>query len=181
MRARHIAAAAAAALTLAALTAPAAVSASAPAACSENDLTLRAEPSDTSDGVIKVSVRNDSGRACTVDVAPTVTYGDLDGAAQPRPATEAGSYELAAHASAYAAVRSLAASSDSADRPEQPPTVPSLRVAASPEQSGRGFQAMTLGAPTGLPVWEPVTTPWEASAARAEQVVQDQTSGWFQA
>ncbi|MER5951509.1 DUF4232 domain-containing protein [Streptomyces sp. NPDC001904] len=176
MRARHIAAAAAAALSLAALTAPAAVSAT-PAACGENDLTLRAEPSDDSDGVIKLSVRNESGRACTVDVAPTVTYGDLDGAAQPRPATKSGTYELAAHATAYAAVRSLAAT----DSDEQPRTVPSLRVAASPDQSGRGFQAMTLGAPTGIQVWEPVTTPWMASPARAAQVIEDQTAGWFQA
>lgn len=179
MRARHIAAAAATALSLAALTAPAAVSAAAPAACGENDLTLRAEPSDDSDGVIKLSVRNDSDRACTVDVAPTVTYGDLDGAAQPRPATKSGTYELAAHSTAYAALRSLAATDT--DSGEQPPTVPSLRVAASPDQSGRGFQAITLGAPTGIQVWEPVTTPWLASPARAEKVIEDQTAGWFQA
>ncbi|MEU6840267.1 DUF4232 domain-containing protein [Streptomyces sp. NPDC046716] len=177
MRARHIAAAATATLTLAVLSAPAAVSATAPAACGENGLTLRAQPSDDSEGVIGLSVRNDSDRACTVDVAPTVTYGDLDGAAQPRPATESGTYELAPHATAYAAVRSLAAT----DTDDQPPTVPSLRVAASPDQSGRGFQAMTLGAPTGIQVWEPVTTPWMASPARAERVIEDQTAGWFQA
>ncbi|MBO1332910.1 DUF4232 domain-containing protein [Streptomyces sp. VRA16 Mangrove soil] len=177
MRARHLSAVAAAALTLTALTAPAAVSAGRPAVCSENDLTVRAEPSDDTEGVVMLSVRNDSAKACAIAGAPTVTYGDLDGAAQPRPVPH-GDHRLAAHATAYAAVRSLAATEDAEN---QGAVVTSIKVAASPDQGGRGFQAMTLGAPAGLRVWEPVTTPWLSSTAHAEQVVRDETEGWFAA
>ncbi|MYW66980.1 DUF4232 domain-containing protein [Streptomyces sp. SID8379] len=180
MGVRHVTAAAAAALALTAGVAPVAF-AGAPAAtpaalprCAELDLTVRAEPSDATDGVLMLSVRNDTAKDCVVDRVPTVTYGELDGAALPVPAVPHGGRTLGAHDTVYAAVRSL---SDSDDAAEQARVVTSVRVAASPDQDGRAFQALTLGAPAGLEVWEPVTTQWQPSATRAEEVLHAEVTG----
>ncbi|MCX3062832.1 DUF4232 domain-containing protein [Streptomyces beihaiensis] len=177
MRPRHALAVAAAAFCLAALAAPVGAAAepvSAPR-CAEKDLTLRAAPSDDTDGsgTIKLSVRNDSSRACLVDRVPTVTYGDLDGAALPVPASPHRARTLAAHTTAYAEVRSLTAS-DGAEK--QAPTVMYVTVAAAPDQQGHRFQVLDLGAPAGLPVWEPVTTLWQTSPSRADRVLHQQAT-----
>lgn len=182
MRARHVTAATAAALALTALGSLAAVAApgvadASPVAlvrCAEKDVTVRAEPSDDSDGVLKLSVRNDSAKACLVDRVPTVTYGDLDGAALPLPTVPHAGYTLAAHASAYAAVRSV---SDSDDAKDEARTVLYVTVAAVPDHDGSRFQALALGSPAGVHVWEPVTTLWQSSPARAGQVLQEETTG----
>ncbi|WP_338693286.1 DUF4232 domain-containing protein [Streptomyces sp. Q6] len=180
MRVRHVTAATAAALALTALAAPAAlagpsgaISAALPR-CAENDLTVRATPSDDNDGVIKLSVRNNAAKPCLVDRVPTITYGDLDGAALPLPSMPHAGHKLGGHDTAYAAVRSL---SDSDDADEQARTVMFVTVTAVPDHDGRRFQALTLGAPAGLRVWEPVTTLWQDSPARAEQVLQEEITG----
>ncbi|MFJ9038719.1 DUF4232 domain-containing protein [Streptomyces sp. NPDC102406] len=175
--ARPVVAAAVAAVALISLAIPAAwagPSAAKPAPCAEKDLTVRAEPSDDSDGVLRLSVRNDSARACLVDRVPTVTYGDLDGAALPVPALPHAGRELAGHSTAYAAVRSL---SDSKDAEEEARTVLSVHVAAVPDHDGRTFQVLKLGAPAGLRVFEPVTTLWQTSQERAAQVLHEETTG----
>ncbi|MGY0489649.1 DUF4232 domain-containing protein [Streptomyces sp. WG-D5] len=178
MSARHATAAAAAvtaALALTALAAPPALSAPAALArCGENDLTVRAEPSDDSADILKLSVRNDSSKACLVDRVPTVTYGDLDGAALPLPAVPHSGRTLAAHDTAYAAVLSV---SDSDDAEDRAPAVMYVTVTALPDQEGRTFQALTLGSPTGVRVWEPVTTLWQSTSAGAERVLEEQTTG----
>ncbi|MEU6387737.1 DUF4232 domain-containing protein [Streptomyces sp. NPDC046939] len=166
------------AVAVTALAAPVAASSGVSAAtlprCAEKDLTLRAEPSDGSDGVLKLSVRNDSGRACLVDRVPTVTYGDLDGAALPVPAVPHAGRELAAHTTVYAAVRSL---SDAKDAEDEARTVLTVHVVTVPDHDGRTFQALKLGAPAGVRVYEPVTTVWQPSARRAETVLEEQTTG----
>ncbi|NEB81156.1 DUF4232 domain-containing protein [Streptomyces sp. SID14478] len=177
MRARPVTAATVTALALAALAAPAAwtgASAAAPPRCAEKDLTVRAEPSDESADVLKLSVRNDSTRACLVDRVPTVTYGELDGAALPLPTVPHAGHTLAPHSTAYAAVLSVAATDD-ADKEAR--TVMSVNVAAVPDHNGRTFQALKLGSPTGVRVWEPVTTLWQSSPERAAQVLQEETTG----
>ncbi|MET9497985.1 DUF4232 domain-containing protein [Streptomyces sp. NPDC006552] len=177
MRARPATVALAAAVALTALAAPAASAgtpAGKPAPCAEKDLTVRAEPSDGSDGVIALSVRNDAARACLVDGAPTVTYGELDGAALPVPEPRHGGRTLAGHHTLHAAVRSL---SDSEDAEKDARTVMSLHVSAVPDHDGRTFQVLKLGAPAGLRVYEPVTTLWQPSPARAAQVLLEETTG----
>ncbi|MFI7382676.1 DUF4232 domain-containing protein [Streptomyces sp. NPDC049813] len=176
MRARLATVALAAAAALTALAAPTA--SARPTAtlspCAEKDLTVRAEPSDGSDGVIKLSVRNDAGRACLVDRVPTVTYGELDGAALPVPQMRHAGRTLAGHHTLYAAVRSL---SDSKDAEQEARTVLSLHVSAVPDHDGRTFQVLKLGAPAGLRVYEPVTTLWQTSPDRAAEVLLEETTG----
>ncbi|WP_425825154.1 DUF4232 domain-containing protein [Streptomyces fractus] len=186
MRARHVTrhatAAVTAALALSALTVSTAGAAgsatpASPAAlarCGENDVTVRAEPSDDNADILKLSVRNDSSRACLVDRVPTVTYGELDGAALPLSTVPHGGRTLAAHHTAYAAVLSV---SDPQDAKDEAPAVMFVTVAALPDQQGRSFQALTLGSPTGVRVWEPVTTLWQSSAAQARQVLEEETTG----
>ncbi|MFI5658641.1 DUF4232 domain-containing protein [Streptomyces sp. NPDC051684] len=189
MRARHVtrhaAAACVAALALTALAAPTAGAAgsaapAAPAApavlarCGENDVTVRAQPSDDNADILKLSVRNDSSKTCLVDRVPTVTYGDLDGAALPLPLVPHAGRTLAAHDTAYAAVLSV---SDAEDAKDEAPAVMFVTVAAVPDHEGRSFQALTLGSPTGVRVWEPVTTLWQSSASQAQQVLEEQTTG----
>ncbi|MZD10462.1 DUF4232 domain-containing protein [Streptomyces sp. SID5785] len=181
MRARHLTAATTAALALAALTVPAATAAPAdatPAAalprCAEKNLTLRAEPTDDDGDVLRLSLRNDSGRACLVDRVPIVTYGDLDGAAMPLPTVPHAGRTLAAHATAYAAVRSV---TDFDEKEKDVRTVMSVTVSAVPEHHGSTFQALTLGAPTGVRVWSPVTTLWQSSQKEAATVLEEQTTG----
>ncbi|MEV3858934.1 DUF4232 domain-containing protein [Streptomyces sp. NPDC050095] len=177
MRVRTVTAATVASLALTAFAVPAAwadTTAAALPRCAEKDLTVRAAPSDEHDDVLELSVRNDSGRACLVDRVPTVTYGDLDGAAVPLPTVPHAGRTLAAHATAYAAVRSV---SDSEDADAEARTVPTVNVAAVPDHEGHTFAAIKLGAPAGVRVWEPVTTLWQSSPARAVQVLIEQTTG----
>lgn len=183
MRARHVsrhaAAAAVAALTLTALTVPTAgaagsASRAAPERCGENDVTVRARPSDDNADILRLSVRNDSSKACLVDRVPTVTYGELDGAALPLPMVPHAGRTLAAHDTAYAAVLSV---SDPEDAKDEAPAVMFVTVAAVPDHQGRSFQALTLGSPTGVRVWEPVTTLWQSSASKAQKVLVEQTTG----
>ncbi|WP_327658261.1 DUF4232 domain-containing protein [Streptomyces sp. NBC_00483] len=180
MRARHVTrhatAAVTAALALTALTVPTAGAAdsAALARCGENDVTVRAEPSDDNADILKLSVRNDSSKACLVDRVPTVTYGELDGAALPLPTVPHAGRALAAHDTAYAAVLSV---SDPEDAKDEAPAVMYVTVAAIPDLQGRSFQALTLGSPTGVRVWEPVTTLWQSSASGAQQVLEEETTG----
>ncbi|MFJ9128080.1 DUF4232 domain-containing protein [Streptomyces sp. NPDC102340] len=183
MRARHVtrhaAAAVTAALALTALAVPTAGAAgsAAPAAlarCGENDVTVRAEPSEDNADILKLSVRNDSSKACLVDRVPTVTYGELDGAALPLPTVPHAGRTLAAHDTAYAAVLSV---SDPEDAKDEAPAVMYVTIAAIPDHQGRSFQALTLGSPTGVRVWEPVTTLWQSSASHAQQVLEKETTG----
>ncbi|GAA2304619.1 DUF4232 domain-containing protein [Streptomyces kunmingensis] len=184
MRVRRATAATVTAVALTALTASTALVAPAasagtataakPAPCAEKNLTVRAEPSDDSDGVLRLSVRNDSARACLVDRVPTVTYGDLDGAALPVPTVRHAGRSLAPHTTVYAAVLSL---SDSKDADDEARTVMSLHVAAVPDHDGRTFQVLKLGAPAGLAVYDPVTTLWQSSPHRATQVLLEETTG----
>ncbi|MFJ5228055.1 DUF4232 domain-containing protein [Streptomyces sp. NPDC088400] len=167
MRTRPALAAAAAAslaVLLTATGASAAVSApAAPAAatCGEASVTVTATRSEAAD-VVRISVTNKSGRACVVDRIPTVTFGDLDGAAQPVPPAESSPYRLAAGGSAYAAVRTVDPAA------EDPRTVAYLTVAGDPSHHGTRFDASSLGSPEGIRVWEPVTTLWQPTRAKAD-------------
>ncbi|MGP3776806.1 DUF4232 domain-containing protein [Streptomyces sp. SDT5-1] len=171
------AAASVAALALTVLTAPASGAAGKPTVlprCGENDLTVRARPSDDNADILRLSVRNDSSKACLVDRVPLITYGDLDGAALPLPTVPHAGRVLAAHDTAYAAVLSV---SDPEDAEDKAPAVMYVTVAAVPEHEGRSFQALTLGSPTGVRVWEPVTTLWQKSPSQALRVLEEQTTG----
>lgn len=137
-------------------------------------MTVRAEPSEDNADILKLSVRNDSSKACLVDRVPTVTYGELDGAALPLPTVPHAGRALAAHDTAYAAVLSV---SDPEDAKDEAPAVMYVTIAAIPDHQGRSFQALTLGSPTGVRVWEPVTTLWQPSASHAQQVLEKETTG----
>ncbi|MGY5099148.1 DUF4232 domain-containing protein [Streptomyces sp. 900105245] len=136
------------------------------ARCAETALTVRAKAVATDRTVVRMSVTNRGGRACVVDRVPTVTFGDLDGAALPEPAGGTGTYRLAADGTAYADVRTIG---DPAD-PEARRT-DSLTVAASTAHWGRSFTAARLGTGKKVLVWEPVTTWWKTSAAAADKAV----------
>lgn len=139
--------------------------ASAPAACAASQLTVRARAVPAEPSVVRLQVTN-RGRVCTVDRIPTVTFGDLDGAATPVPPGESGPYRLTAGGTAHAAVRTVAGPADPGAR-----RVATLTVAADPALPGRTFTASELGAGDSIRVWEPVTTWWQASAAAADRAI----------
>ncbi|MFG2636792.1 DUF4232 domain-containing protein [Streptomyces sp. NPDC048362] len=155
---------AAVALLLAAPESQAAAGRAGPARCAERVLTVRAGAVPAHATVVRMSVTNRGARVCLVDRVPTVTFGDLDGAALPVPAGGTGGYRLAAGGTAYAAVRTIG---DPAD-PEARRT-DSLTVAASAAHWGRSFTAARLGTGKKIPVWEPVTTWWQRTAAAADR------------
>ncbi|MFF4351147.1 DUF4232 domain-containing protein [Streptomyces sp. NPDC001530] len=136
-----------------------------PAKCAERALKLRAEQS-AHPTVVHISVTNRSTRACTVDRIPTVTFGDLDGAALPTPAGDSGPYRLGAGRTAYASVRTIADPADPEAR-----RVDSITVSADPSRYGRSFTAHEVGAGDAVLVWEPVTTWWKPSVAAADQAL----------
>lgn len=137
-----------------------------PAKCAAKALKLRAEQS-ADPTVVHISVTNRSTRACTVDRIPTVTFGDLDGAALPTPAGESGPYRIGAGRTAYAAVRTIADPADPEAR-----RVDSIGVSANPAYVGRSFTAKDLGAGDVVLVWEPVTTWWKPSVAAADKALE---------
>lgn len=118
--------------------------------------------------VVHISVTNKGARACTVDRIPTVTFGDLDGAALPVPAGESGPYRVGAGKTVYAAVRTIADPADPEAR-----SVDTITVSANPAYSGRTFTAKQLGAGDAVLVWEPVTTWWKPSVAAADKALED--------
>ncbi|MFB7599223.1 DUF4232 domain-containing protein [Streptomyces sp. NPDC056160] len=138
---------------------------SAPAACDASQLTVRARAVPGRPSVIRLQVTG-HGRACAVDRIPTVTFGDLDGAAQPVPPGGSGPYRLGAGRTAYAAVRTVADPADPEAR-----RAATLTVSADPARSGRTFTAAALGAGGAIRVWEPVTTWWQPSAAAADRAI----------
>ncbi|MEU8794949.1 DUF4232 domain-containing protein [Streptomyces sp. NPDC048643] len=139
--------------------------AAAPAKCTAKALRLRAERA-SDPRVLHLRVTNRSTRACTVDRIPTVTFGDLDGAALPKPAGESGPYRLAAGRTAYASVLTIADPADPEAR-----RVRSVTVSADPSLAGRSFTARELGAGATVRVWEPVTTWWKPSVAAADKAL----------
>ncbi|MFF3615418.1 DUF4232 domain-containing protein [Streptomyces sp. NPDC002580] len=133
--------------------------------CSARSLALRAGPS-RDRRVLHLRLTNRSNHACTVDRFPTVTFGDLDGAALPKPAGQSAPYRITAGRTVYASVRTIADRSDPDAR-----RVRSITVSADPARFGRPFTARELGAGTAVLVWEPVTTWWKPSAAAADRVL----------
>ncbi|MFE4177314.1 DUF4232 domain-containing protein [Streptomyces sp. NPDC056909] len=131
------------------------------ATCREGSVDVTATRGATAH-VVRISVTNESGRACVVDRIPTVTFGDLDGAAQPVPPSESAPYRIAAGGSAHAAVRTLDPAA------EESRTVAFLTVAGDPSHQGERFTAASLGSPRGIRVWEPVTTLWQPTRAKAD-------------
>jgi hypothetical protein len=158
------ASAAAAALLLTAPQSQAATGHDRSVRCAERSLSVRAKAAAGDPTVLRVDVTNRGARACVVDRVPTVTFGDLDGAALPVPAGGAGGYRLAAGGTAHADVRTIADPADPEAR-----RAASVTVAASAAHWGRSFTAAQLGTGRQVLVWEPVTTWWQPSAAAADR------------
>lgn len=126
--------------------------------CAPVDLgyTARALPPIAS-SIVLITVTNNSGRDCTIDRFPTVTFAGLDGSANPAPPMESGSHVIATGARQYAALRTD-------DTSEAARYVPSLTVAANPAHDGAVFTASEIGAPApGIAVYDPLTTLWQKS------------------
>lgn len=127
--------------------------------CAERNLTVGATAAPTPD-VLALRFTNHGPHACTVDRIPTVTFGDLDGAARPEPPADSAPYTVRAGASAYATVRTVLA----------PPTPADVRivrdigVAADPAHHGKRITAASLGLPRGVRVYDPVTSLWGPKA-----------------
>ncbi|KOU00480.1 hypothetical protein ADK86_14300 [Streptomyces sp. NRRL F-5755] len=109
--------------------------------------------------VLRISATNRTTTPCAIDRIPTVTFGDLDGAAQPDPPAESAPYRLAPGATAHATVRTVTGRPSPSTR-----TVDHITVAADPAHHGRRFGAAALGAPHGIRVWSPTTTWWRPTA-----------------
>ncbi|MFD3512827.1 DUF4232 domain-containing protein [Streptomyces sp. NPDC058657] len=160
---RLSAAAAAAAALL--LTAPAAASAvpvvdaRALPRCAERDLSVRVTAAPTPD-VLHLRFTHHGSRACAVERIPTVTFGNLDGAAHTEPPVGSGPYRVAAGATAYATVRAVLAP----PTPGDVRTVRDIRVAAHPAHHGVKVTAAALGLPKGVRVYDPVTSLWQPKA-----------------
>ncbi|MFE3741928.1 DUF4232 domain-containing protein [Streptomyces sp. NPDC059134] len=152
----------------AAVAAPAASSPAAVAVCREGAVRVTAAPGATAH-VVRISVTNKGGAACSVDRIPTVTFGDLDGAAQPVPPVSSAPYRLPAGGSAYAAVRTF----DPAAGESR--TVAYLTVAGDPSHVGTRFDAASVGPSRTVRVWEPVTTSWQPTAAKADAALTSAT------
>ncbi|MCL6732367.1 DUF4232 domain-containing protein [Streptomyces neyagawaensis] len=114
--------------------------------------------------IVHITVKNTGTRTCTIDRLPVVTFGDLDGSAQPVPSGESGPYKLGAGKTAYATVRTIADLKDPEAR-----RVDTIGVSANPNLGGRLFTLKQLGATKKVKVWEPVTTWWKASQAAADK------------
>ncbi|MFG3122226.1 DUF4232 domain-containing protein [Streptomyces sp. NPDC048201] len=138
----------------------------APARCAAKALTIRAKAVPGETTVVRFSVTNGGSRACVVDRVPTITFGDLDGAALPTPEGGRGTYRLAAGKTAHGAVRTIG---DPADPEARRST--SLGVAASASQWGGSFSAAKLGTGRYIRVWEPVTTWWQPTRAKADKAI----------
>ncbi|MFI8348796.1 DUF4232 domain-containing protein [Streptomyces sp. NPDC085596] len=138
----------------------------APARCAEKALTLHAKAVKGKTTVVRFSVTNSGSRACLVDRVPTITFGDLDGAALPTPEGGRGTYRLDAGKTAYGAVRTIG---DPADPEARRST--SIGVSASASQWGRAFSAAQLGTGRDVRVWEPVTTWWQPTRAKADKAI----------
>jgi hypothetical protein len=157
------------------------------ATCAQRELAVEARAVSADPTVVRVRVTSRAGHGCTVDPIPTVTFGNLDGTAQPVPAgpsgpsdpsgpsapfdpsaplDPSGSYRLDPGRTAYAAVRTVTDPTDPSVR-----RVDTLTVAAHPAHRGRTFTAAALGAGSAIRVWEPVTTRWQASAAAADRAI----------
>ncbi|MFH8594534.1 DUF4232 domain-containing protein [Streptomyces rimosus] len=128
--------------------------------CLESDLKITASAvTPQRPDVLRISANNRSAIPCVIDRIPTVTFGDLDGAAQPDPPAESAPYRLAPGATAYATVRTVTGEPSPSTR-----TVGFITVAADPAHHGRRFDAAALGAPNGIRVWSPTTTWWRPTA-----------------
>ncbi|MFD4787842.1 DUF4232 domain-containing protein [Streptomyces sp. NPDC058459] len=138
----------------------------APARCAEQALAIQAKAVRGRTTVVRFSVTNSGSRACLVDRVPTITFGDLDGAALPTPEGGRGTYRLDAGKTAYGAVRTIGDPADPEARRS-----PSLGVSASASQWGRSFSAARLGTGRQVRVWEPVTTWWQPTRAKADQAI----------
>ncbi|MFE2945050.1 DUF4232 domain-containing protein [Streptomyces sp. NPDC059255] len=145
----------------AAVAAPAAAPSAAVAVCRESAVTVTAARSATPH-VVRISVTNKGPATCVVDRVPSITFGDLDGAAQPVPPAGSAPYRLTAGGSAYAAVRTLDPAA------EESCTVAYLTVSGDPSHRGRRFDAASVGTSGTIRVWEPVTTLWQPTAAKAD-------------
>ncbi|MFC9249142.1 DUF4232 domain-containing protein [Streptomyces sp. NPDC057136] len=165
-----LAASSAAVLALIAASGAPAAAAPGPAVCAERAIEVAATASPDVADVVRISVTNQGPRPCVVDRIPTVTFGDLDGAALPVPATGSAPYRLAAGRSAFAAVRTLDPASTELR------LVDRMTVAGHPAHYGRTFDAASLGAPRGIRVWEPVTTWWHPTQTEADAVLAEHTN-----
>lgn len=116
--------------------------------------------------IVHITVKNTSGRTCTIDRLPVVTFGNLDGAALPVPSGESGPYKVGAGKTVYAAVRTIADLKDPEAR-----RVGTITVSANPAYNGRTFTAKQLGAGKKVKVWEPVTTWWKPSKTAADKAL----------
>ncbi|MFF0744632.1 DUF4232 domain-containing protein [Streptomyces sp. NPDC004111] len=130
--------------------------------CAERDLSVHVAAAPTPD-VLKIRFTNNGPRACTVDRIPTVTFGDLDGAARPEPPVGSAPYTVRSGASAYATVRTVLAPPTPADVR----TVRDIVVAADPAHHGKRVTAAQLGLPKGVRVYDPVTSLWGPAAPSA--------------
>ncbi|OLZ73569.1 Tat pathway signal sequence domain protein [Streptomyces sp. IMTB 2501] len=160
------ASAATAVLLLAAPQSQAATGQGGPVRCSEKALTMRAKAVAGDSTVLRVSVTNGGARTCLVDRVPTVTFGNLDGAALPAPAGGTGGQRLAPGRAAYADVRTIGDPADPEAR-----RVHTVTVAASAAHRGRSFTADRLGTGKQVLVWEPVTTWWQPTPAAADRAI----------
>ncbi|MFJ6699040.1 DUF4232 domain-containing protein [Streptomyces sp. NPDC091272] len=139
--------------------APPAPEAGPQALCAERNLSVEVTAAPTPD-VLSLRFTNHGPRACTVDRIPTVTFGDLDGAARPEPPADSAPYRVAAGASAYATVRTVLLP----PTPGDVRTVPEIVVAADPAHHGKRIRATELGLPEGVRVYDPVTSLWQPAA-----------------
>ena len=114
--------------------------------CAETSLTVRAKAASGDPTVLRVSVTHRGARACVVDRVPTVTFGDLDGAALPTPEGGTGSFRLAAGQTAYADIRTIGDPADpEARRVGTGPWPPRPATGAAPSPQPGSAPASTPG------------------------------------
>ncbi|ESQ04976.1 hypothetical protein EES44_27370 [Streptomyces sp. ADI96-15] len=133
--------------------------------CRPSAVAVGAEADARDKTVVRITVTNRGRHTCAVDRLPTVTFGDLDGAAQHLPPGESGPYRLVTGEKAYATVRTVGAPGDEIRR------VGGVTVAGDPSHHGWTFSARELGTGRYVEVWEPVSSWWKGSARAADEAV----------
>lgn len=140
-----------------------------PSDCDRQSLSIDATMHRPAENIMGVAVTNAYGPACNISGTPTVTFGDLDGAAYPVPAGEVNDQILEPGETIHAAVRTAPAMDS-----DEATLVQYVNVAGHAAHYPTTFTADEIGSEdSGIWVYDSATTRWHDTYAGAETTLLD--------